>query len=91
MVTTIQATANAAAMSLVEKLIGDAFHVARQPRSDAYKLGARELLKCRALGQPLICPHVAGTAYFDAFYAGCEEGKAIWQKHLDSEAGHGNR
>jgi hypothetical protein len=73
-----------AGLILVEELMRAAFECIRDPRSDAYKRGARELLKCRALGIALRCPYPMGTAENDAFYAGSSEGSVIWQRHLEA-------
>lgn len=66
-----------------------AFSRLRDQRSNAYKLGVRDLLKSRALGVPFRSPHTPGTAEADAFYAGSDEGRLIWRQH--TEAGHGDR
>lgn len=71
-----------AGLTLVEDLMRGAFDRVRDPRSEAYKLGARELLKCRALGIAIRCPYSMGTAESDAFYAGKDEGCLIWRQHL---------
>lgn len=78
-----------AGLDLVESLMRNAFDRPRDPRSDAYKLGMRELLAHRVLGVPFRCPYTIGTAEADAFFSGSDEGRMIWQLHL--EAGHGDR
>jgi len=74
------------ALPLIEKLISAAFNIPRDPRSDAYKVGAREILMCRTIGTKYACPYKLGTAEADAFFAGSDEGNRIWQQHLNSGA-----
>jgi hypothetical protein len=76
-------------LQLVDRLMKEAFDIPRDPRSDAYKLGARELLAHRILGVHFRCPYPLGTAEADAFFAGSNEGRTILQLH--QEAGHGDR
>jgi hypothetical protein len=76
-------------LQLVDRLTDAAFNRPRDPRSDAYKLGVRELLANRVMGVNFRCPYKLGTAEADAFFAGSDEGRTIWQKH--QEAGHGDR
>jgi hypothetical protein len=71
-------------LDLVDTLMRVAFARTRDPRSEAYKRGSREMLKHRALGITLHCPYFLGTAEADAFYSGCSEGSVIWQKHLEA-------
>jgi hypothetical protein len=76
-------------LQLVENLMLAAFNRVRDPRSEAYKLGARELLKHRAIGVKFRCPYTLGTAEADAFFAGSDEGRMIWSQHLDAKADGG--
>jgi hypothetical protein len=76
-------------LPLIEQLMKAAFDRPRDPRSDAYKLGVRELLANRVLGAPFRCPYKPGTAESDAFYSGSDEGAMIWRQH--KEANHGDR
>lgn len=73
------------ALTLIEKLMSASFDKPRDPRSDAYKRGVRELLKHRAAGMKYSCPYKLGTAEADAFFSGSDEGNHIWRQHLDSE------
>ena len=59
-------------LALVNDLMLLAFEKVRNPRSDAYKLGARELLTHHASGVQLRFPFEMGTAEADAFYAGAD-------------------
>lgn len=90
MATAKKLLSTAEGLSLVQKLMDAAFNRPRDLRSDAYKLGVREILKCKAMGVKFYCPHKMGTAEADAFYSGSDEGNRIWREHVESEAGHGN-
>jgi len=90
MATTKKTMSTGEAVLLVERLMIAAFNCPRDPRSDAYVLGVRELLKCKAMGVKFHCRYKPGTAEADAFYSGSDEGNAIWRRHLESEVAHGN-
>lgn len=70
---------------LVENLMKSAFDCPRDPRSPAYKLGARAVLAHRALKGDLVCKFQHGTAEFDAFAAGMDEGREIWRSQMRKE------
>lgn len=78
----------AAALALVATFMNAAFapESTRSPRSEAYKLGVRELLNSRTQGMRLVCPYKMGTAEADAFYSGVDEGNYIWRDHLVAQA-----
>jgi hypothetical protein len=78
-------------LRLVDNLMHTAFNTVRDPRSDAYKLGAKELLKHRAMGVKFRCPYKLGTAEADAFFSGSDEGRMIWSRHLDAKVDGGTR
>lgn len=86
MVTTLKGLSAGESLLLVDDLMRAAFNIARDKRSDAYKLGARELLKHRAAGIRFVSPFPMGTAEADAFFAGSDEGRMIWTKHLATQA-----
>lgn len=65
----------------VDRLINEAFFPGRSPRSPEYRAGCRAALEYRLARHPILAPCVAGTAAADAFFAGVEEGHAIWQSH----------
>lgn len=73
-----------AAPALVDSLMRKAFEQPRAPRSEAYMLGVRELLNCKARNIRLVCPYRMGTTEADAFYAGTDEGHCIWLAHMDA-------
>jgi hypothetical protein len=89
MATTPQAMTFRDGLPLIEKLVTAAFDRPRDPRSDAYKLGVRELLANQVLGAPFRCPYKLGTAEADAFFSGSDEGRTIWRQY--EEADHGDR
>lgn len=70
----------------VDELMAEAFSSSREPRSGAYKAGVRALLQSRSGRSPApTCPFGRGTAEADAFWAGAEQGKAIWSALRTSE------
>lgn len=54
-----------------------AFRPGREARSEAYKLGVLNFLKNRLEGAELACPFQAGSVQFDAYFAGCDEGRVL--------------
>lgn len=54
-----------------------AFRPGREKRSDEYKQGVLNHLRNRLEGTELVCPVQAGTVQFDAYYAGCDEGRVL--------------
>jgi hypothetical protein len=54
-----------------------AFRPGREKRSDEYKRGVLNHLKNRLEQTELVCPFEAGTAQFDAYYSGCDEGRVL--------------
>ena len=74
---------------LAARLYQDAFSRARTPRSPAYKAGVLALLQCKAQGRALASPHYPGTPEQDAWLAGLDEGRLLWQwrqNHLQESA-----
>lgn len=76
---TVATAVSQGAHQVVDQLISAAFDRPRDRRSDAYKQGARALLISRVSLATLICNFQPGSVEFDAFFAGVEEGRAIWQ------------
>lgn len=70
-----------------EALYKEAFSVPRDPRSDAYKRGVLAALSYRFAGISTNenCPYKPGTAEYDAFAAGCDEGHRRWREHTAKE------
>lgn len=73
-----QAPASTTALS-VDQLYQTAFYNGRTPRSQEYRAGARMALEHRIERKDFDMPYQVGTAAADAFFAGIEEGKAIWR------------
>lgn len=63
----------------VDDIIDLAFGRPRDPRSPMYVAGARTALMHHALGAPVRCPHPMGTPEADAWFAGVQEGVALWR------------
>lgn len=74
----------AAVEALVDGVIIAAFNTARVPRSLEYQDGVRALLLYRALARAIRTPFVQGTAQSDVFFAGIEEGKALWRSQVEA-------
>lgn len=70
---------------LVDRLFNAAFDKVRHPRSPEYKEGVRAALAYRIRGAGVRCPYTIGQVQADAFYAGLEEGHAIWRQHAEAE------
>jgi hypothetical protein len=67
-------------LAIVDDLMAKAFAPGREPRSGSYKAGVRALLQSQGMfGQVVANPFPRGSAEADAFWAGVEEGKAIWE------------
>lgn len=63
----------------VEQLYQAAFQNGRAPRSPEYKAGALMALEHRIERKDIEQPYRVGTSAADAYFAGMEEGKAIWR------------
>lgn len=79
----------AQAESMVCDIVTAAFSNSRCPRSVEYRDGVTQLLLHRALGRRLLCPHTPGTAQADAWFAGLEEGKALWAHQCKAKPARG--
>jgi hypothetical protein len=68
-----------------EAVYKKAFEQIRDPRSDAYKRGVLAALVYRYAGIKIRenCPYQPGTAEFDAFTAGCDEGHRLWREEIE--------
>lgn len=69
---------NTGALS-VDQLFQAAFQNGRAPRSPEYRAGTRMALEHRIERRDIEQPFDVGTAAADAYFAGIEEGKAIWR------------
>lgn len=63
----------------VERLYSAAFNNGRTPRSSEYKAGVLMALEHRIEHHDIEQPYRVGTAAADAYFAGIEEGKAIYR------------
>jgi hypothetical protein len=75
-------------LSVAEELFAKAFNAAREPRSLEYKRGVMAALIHGSAGikPEKNCPYKVGTAGFDAFEVGLEEGHRIWMEHVEATA-----
>ena len=71
----------------VDRLYKSAFDTPRDPRSFEYKAGVRAALAYRIEGKRISRQYEPGTAQFDAYYAGIDEGHAIWRNATASVGG----
>ncbi len=78
-ITTPQQSPSFAGALSVDHLFQLAFQCGRSPRSPEYKAGARMALEHRIERRDIEQPYSVGTAAADAYFAGIEEGKAIWR------------
>ena len=70
----------------VDEILAEVWARPRDPRSEAYKSGARAIVQCRLLGTPWQCPYPAAPAESDAWHAGAQEGHSIVRIALNPEA-----
>lgn len=68
-------------MSRAQQLHHEAFSVGRDQRSDEYKAGALAALQFNC-GETRVlqCPHEQGSVQADAWFAGSDEGRAIYKR-----------
>lgn len=77
-ITPAEAAVMEQAMTRYARVLFDAaFTPGRPPRSAAYKAGVKAKLSLTLEEIAITCPHAQGTAEFDAFQAGIDEGRAI--------------
>jgi hypothetical protein len=76
-------------MSKASEIFDAAFSKPRDPRSDEYRNGVIDILKCRlceaneAFGKH---QYRLGTAQADAYFAGCDEGHRLAREYLEERA-----
>lgn len=63
----------------VDELMAKAFYPGRPRRSEAYRLGVQAKLRRDLERLAIDCQYREGTAEFDAFFAGIDEGRAIFR------------
>lgn len=70
---------------MLDQLMARAFNRPRTLRSAEYRYGTRAYLEGKFFGRPTTSPFADGTPQADAYYAGIDEGRHIWQRHIDLE------
>jgi len=56
-------------------------------RSAEYRAGLLAVLKFKMRGERIHCPYKAGTAQFDAYFAGNAHGFDVYRAHLAQQGG----
>lgn len=69
----------------VDSLFAQAFSQPRDARSEPYKLGVRAALQYRIEGTRIVSPYPPASAQCDAFYAGAQEGHALFRRTQEAE------
>lgn len=69
-------------MGTAQELYAKVFSVSRGARSPEYKAGVLAALRNRFDGKPVVSPYHPGTASYDAWSSGLEEGHSIWRNHI---------
>lgn len=75
-------------MKTVEQLMDAAFSPGRDPRSEEYMRGCIAALQYRIHGATIRHPYQMGTTQADAYFAGIDEGHAIWRRECLADEGH---
>lgn len=57
-------------------------------RSAEYCAGLLDVLKFKMRGERIECPYRAGTAQFDAYFAGNTRGFDVYRAHLEQQGGN---
>jgi hypothetical protein len=70
----------------IERLMALAFFPGRAPRSSEYRQGCQAALEYRILGRRMHPPYPAGCSEADAWFAGADEGHAIWRRKCEAAA-----
>ncbi len=68
------------AKGVAQQLYDEAFPTTRDPRSPEYRAGVMAALRWRCEGIQIRRPYAPGTAAADAWFAGLDEGHAIWRR-----------
>ena len=69
-------------MKTATELFLEAFNNPRTPRSEEYKEGCLAAMRSKESGRTVNCPYLPGTASFDAWFAGWEEGLNKWAMNI---------
>lgn len=75
---------NPNALHAVNSLMEWLFRPGRDPRSEAYRAGVRDMLLLMLCAKPLKQPYTIGTAEADAWWAGNEEGRHAIRNRLQA-------
>jgi len=72
---------------ITEKIFKHALNQQMTPMSDAFERGLMAALAFRSTGIKvnLNCPYTSGTADFEEFWAGANEGHKSWQAHEEKK------
>ena len=73
----------AAECDRAEQLVEEFYPRDATPHSQEFKEGAKAILKSLLAGRVVLCPFFPATAEHDAFYAGVQAGKKIYQNLED--------
>lgn len=73
------------AVDLSPEAIADKVLAIGDKRSVAYRRGLVDVLAFRLEGKRILCPFKAGTAEFDAYFAGNERGHFQWRLMVEGE------
>ncbi len=65
------------------RIVEEAYPRDATPHSQEFKDGAKAILKSLLAGRVVLCPFFPATAEHDAFYAGVQAGKKIYQNLED--------
>jgi hypothetical protein len=68
----------------IERLMALAFFPGRAPRSSEYREGCQASLEYHILGRRMPLSYRAGCCEADAWFAGAEEGHAIWRRKSEA-------
>lgn len=71
---------------LVNRLMALAFFPGRAPRSVEYREGCQAALEYRILSRRMPPRYRVGSCEADAWFAGAEEGHAIWRRKCETAA-----
>jgi len=83
-------------MKSADEIFREAFDRPRNARSPEYQRGVMAALKFRLEQVKIAHPFPEGTAAFDAYYAGVDEGHRLWRDEVrradsSSQLGFGDR
>ena len=67
----------------VKGIVSDAFPPGRTARSLEYRSGMTQMLLYFFCGKKVNCPYQEGSAEYDAFFAGCDDGRHHWRLMAD--------